>query len=67
MDGETFIVNGAKIWTSLAHRADMIFMLMRTDPGAQKHSGISMLLVDMNAPGVEVRPAINMSGSHRFN
>ena len=67
LDGDRFIVNGAKIWTSLAHRADMIFMLVRTDPDAQKHRGISMLLVDMKSPGVEVRPIINMSGSHSFN
>jgi alkylation response protein AidB-like acyl-CoA dehydrogenase len=66
-DGDRFIVNGAKIWTSLAHRAGMIFMLVRTDPDAPKHRGISMLLVDMHAPGVEVRPIINMSGSHSFN
>ena len=66
-DGDRFIVNGSKIWTSLAHRADMIFMLARTDPDAPKHRGISMLLIDMNAPGVEVRPIHNMSGSHSFN
>ncbi|MDA1297473.1 MAG: acyl-CoA dehydrogenase family protein [Chloroflexi bacterium] len=67
LKGDRFVVNGAKIWTSLAHRADMMFMLVRTDPGAPKHRGISMLLADMNAPGVEVRPIINMSGSHSFN
>ena len=66
-DGDSFIVNGAKVWTSLAHRADMIFMLVRTDPDAAKHRGISMLLVDMKTPGVTVQPIINMSGSHSFN
>lgn len=66
-DGDRFIVNGAKIWTSLAHRAEMMFMLVRTDPDAPKHRGISMLLVDMKSPGVEVRPIINMAGSHSFN
>lgn len=66
-DGDRFVVNGVKIWTSLAHRADMMFMLVRTDPEAQKHRGISMLLVDMKSPGVEVQPIINMSGSHSFN
>jgi alkylation response protein AidB-like acyl-CoA dehydrogenase len=65
--GEKFIVNGAKIWTTLAHRADMMFMLVRTNPNVLKHRGISMLLVDMKSPGVEVRPIINMSGSHSFN
>ena len=65
--GDKFVVNGAKIWTTLAHRADMMFMLVRTDPAAPKHRGISMLLVDMKSPGVEVRPIINMSGSHSFN
>ena len=65
--GDRFIVNGAKIWTSLAHRADMMFMLVRTDPDAPKRRGISMLLADMRAPGVEVRPIFNMSGSHSFN
>ncbi len=67
LEGDRFIVNGAKIWTSLAHRADMIFMLVRTDPDAPKHRGISMLLVDMKSAGVQVRPIINMSGSHSFN
>lgn len=66
-DGDKFIVNGAKIWTSLAHRADMIFMLVRTDPDVPKHRGISMLLIDMKMPGVEVRPIYNMAGSHSFN
>ncbi len=67
LNGDKFIVNGAKIWTSLAHRADMMFMLARTDPDAPKHRGISMLLLDMNTPGVEVRPIHNMAGSHSFN
>ncbi len=65
--GNTFIVNGAKIWTSLAHRAEMMFMLVRTDADAPKHRGISMLLVDMKSPGVEVQPIINMAGTHSFN
>lgn len=67
LNGDRFTVNGAKIWTTLAHRADMMFMLVRTDPDAPRHRGISMLLVDMRAPGVEVRPIINMAGSHSFN
>jgi len=62
-----FEVTGAKIWTSLAHRADMMFMLVRTDPDAAPHKGISLLMVDMKAPGVEVNPIINMAGVHSFN
>lgn len=65
--GDYFEVTGAKIWTSLAHRADMMFMLVRTDPDAAPHKGISLLMVDMKAPGVEVNPIINMAGVHSFN
>ena len=66
-DGDDYIINGAKIWTTLAHRADWIMCLARTDPEAPKHRGISFILVDMKTPGVEVRPIINMSGGHEFN
>ncbi len=62
-----FVINGSKIWTSLAHRADMMFMLVRTDRDAQRHAGISFLLVDMKSPGVQVNPIVNMSGAHSFN
>ena len=65
--GDYFEVTGAKIWTSLAHRADTMFMLVRTDPDAAPHNGISLLMVDMKAPGVEVNPIINMAGVHSFN
>lgn len=65
--GDDFLLNGQKIWTSNAHRADWVFMLVRTDPAAPKHRGISYLLVDMKSVGVEVRPLINMAGSHEFN
>lgn len=67
LDGDSFIVNGAKIWTTLAHRADMMFMLVRTDPDAAPHKGISLLLVDMKTPGIQVLPIINMAGVHSFN
>jgi len=67
LDGDEFIVNGQKIWTSGAHRADWIFMLVRTDPDAPKHRGISYLLADMKSPGITVRPLVNMAGSHEFN
>jgi alkylation response protein AidB-like acyl-CoA dehydrogenase len=66
-DGDDYVVNGQKIWTSGAHRADWIFMLSRTDPDAPKHRGISYLLVDMKSPGITVRPLINMADGHVFN
>ncbi len=66
-DGDDYVVNGQKIWTSGAHRADWIFMLARTDPDAPKHRGISYLLVDMKSPGIMVRPLINMADGHVFN
>ncbi len=65
--GDDFIVTGEKIWTSLAHRADMMFMLVRTDPDAAPHKGISLILVDMKSPGVQVLPIVNMAGVHSFN
>ena len=66
-DGDDFVINGAKIWTSSAHRADHIMVLTRTDPDAPKHRGISFLLADMRSPGIEVRPVINMANQHHFN
>ena len=66
-DGDDFVVNGQKIWTSGAHRADWMFMLARTDPDAPKHRGISMLLVDMKSPGISVQPLITLAGDHVFN
>jgi alkylation response protein AidB-like acyl-CoA dehydrogenase len=66
-DGEDFLVTGAKIWTSLAHRADMMFMLVRTDTEAAPHKGISLIMVDMKSPGVEVLAIVNMAGVHSFN
>ena len=66
-DGDDFIVTGTKIWTSLAHRADMMFMLVRTDPEAAPHKGISLIVVNMKSRGVEVQPIVNMAGVHSFN
>ena len=67
VDGDDFVINGSKIWTTLAHRADWIMCLARTDTEAPKHRGISFILVDMKTPGIQVRPVINMSGGQEFN
>jgi alkylation response protein AidB-like acyl-CoA dehydrogenase len=65
--GDHFLVNGQKVWTSGAQYADAIILLVRTDPAAPKHQGISCLLVDMRSPGVSVRPLVLMTGHHHFN
>ena len=67
LDGDQWILNGQKIWTSAGHLADHIFTLARTDPDAPKHKGISFLLVDMRQPGVEVRPIKMINGDSEFN
>jgi len=66
-DGDDFIVNGQKIWSSGAHEADLMLVLVRTDPEAPKHRGISILLMDLHAPGVEVRGLPNITYEHSFN
>jgi alkylation response protein AidB-like acyl-CoA dehydrogenase len=66
-DGDDYVLNGQKIWTSNAHHASWMFILVRTDPDAPKHRGISYLLVDMKTPGITIRPLINMAGRHGFN
>ena len=67
LDGDQWILNGQKIWTSAGHLADHIFTLARTDADAPKHKGISFLLVDMRQPGIEVRPIKMISGESEFN
>ena len=66
-DGEFYLVNGQKTWTTQAQYADWIFCLVRTDPAAKAQRGISFLLIDMRSPGVSVRPIITMDGSHEVN
>lgn len=67
-DGDEFVLNGQKIWTSAAHTADAMFALVRTDPDAPKHRGISFVMIDdIHTPGITVRPLINVNGDHYFN
>jgi alkylation response protein AidB-like acyl-CoA dehydrogenase len=66
-DGDDYVLNGQKIWSSGAHTAEWMFLLARTDPDAPKHRGISMLLMDMKSPGIQIQPLVNMAGDHRFN
>ncbi len=66
-DGDDYVINGQKIWTSGAHVAKYMILLARTDPEASKHKGISYFILDMKAPGIDVRPLVNMAGNHDFN
>jgi alkylation response protein AidB-like acyl-CoA dehydrogenase len=66
-DGDDFVINGQKIWTTGAHRSNWGWLAARTDPDAPKHKGISMFLVPMDAPGITIRPLVNMAGNHGFN
>ena len=66
-DGDEYVVNGQKIWTTHAHYADWMVLLCRTDPEAPKHRGISFVLLDLRSPGVEIRPIIDMTGGHEIN
>ncbi|EHB58608.1 Isovaleryl-CoA dehydrogenase [Mycolicibacterium rhodesiae JS60] len=66
LNGDTFVINGQKIWTSLGHRADWCQLYVRTDPAAPKHSGISCLIVAMSTPGIDVRPLVTLNGNADF-
>lgn len=66
-DGDHYIVNGQKTWTTLAQYADWIFCLVRTDPDVKKQEGISFLLIDMKTPGITVKPIITLDGGHEVN
>ena len=66
-DGGDYVVDGQKIWTTSAHYADWIFCLVRTDPAAKKQQGISFLLIDLQSPGITVRPIISIDGRHSLN
>jgi alkylation response protein AidB-like acyl-CoA dehydrogenase len=65
-DGDDYVINGQKIWTSLGHRADWCQLYVRTDPAAPKHKGISCLIVDMRLPGIQARPLVTINGATDF-
>ncbi|MEM1245701.1 MAG: acyl-CoA dehydrogenase family protein [Acidobacteriota bacterium] len=67
LDGDEYVINGQKIWTSTAHEADMMFGLIRTEMDAGKHGGITYILLSMDTPGIEVRPLKTMTGESSFN
>jgi alkylation response protein AidB-like acyl-CoA dehydrogenase len=67
LDGNEWVITGQKVWTSLAHESQWCFVLARSEPGSQRHAGLSFLLVPMDQPGVDVRPIIQLTGGGEFN
>lgn len=67
LDGDHWVIDGQKVWTSLAHRSQWCFVVARTEPGSQRHHGLSYLLVPMDQPGIEVRPIVQLTGTSEFN
>ena len=67
LDGDHYVLNGSKMWTTMAQHADWIFCLVRTDGSGRKQQGITFLLIDMKSPGIEVRPVITVEGGHEVN
>jgi alkylation response protein AidB-like acyl-CoA dehydrogenase len=66
-DGDAYVLNGQKIWTSFAHLANYCYLVARTNPNVPKHKGISEFLVDMKTPGITIKPIVDMTGEHHFN
>ncbi|HET7738639.1 MAG TPA: acyl-CoA dehydrogenase family protein [Tepidiformaceae bacterium] len=66
-DGDDYVINGQKIWTSDGHRAEHGWLVARTNPDAPKHKGLSSFIIDMNSPGIDVRPLVNVADKHSFN
>ncbi|MBT4090253.1 MAG: acyl-CoA dehydrogenase [Deltaproteobacteria bacterium] len=66
-EGDHYIINGQKTWSTVAHLADYAWMIVRTDPGGHRHKSISMIVVDNKSPGMTIRPLINIAGEHSFN
>ena len=67
LEGDRWVINGQKVWTSLAQYADWIFVVARTEAGSERHAGLSYLLVPMDQPGIEIRPIIQITGGAEFN
>lgn len=66
-DGDDYVIDGQKVWTSGAHYVDYLYLVARTDPDAPKHKGISEFIVDMKLPGIEIRPLMDMTGAHHYS
>ena len=67
LDGDEYVINGTKIWTTYAHHANLCFCLVRTDNECKIQAGISFILIDMNTPGIEIKPIVSIDGEHHLN